>query len=199
MATPSGHEISRLLRAWSEGDETALERLAPLVEGELRRLARCYLAGERPGHLLQTTALLDEVYVRLLGWRPVQWQNRAHFLGVAARMMRRVLVDYARKRPHTSRGEARIVPVDDAFDVARERGADLIALDDALSALGEIDARKARIVELRYFGGLTVDETAEVVGVAPVTVMREWAKAKAWLFHELSRENGDAPAGMDRS
>lgn len=199
MATPSGHEISRLLRAWSEGDETALERLAPLVEGELRRLARCYLAGERPGHLLQTTALLDEVYVRLLGWRPVQWQNRAHFLGVAARMMRRVLVDYARKRPQTSRGEARIVPVDDALDVARERGADLIALDDALWALGEIDARKARIVELRYFGGLTVDETAEVVGVAPVTVMREWAKAKAWLFHELSRENGDAPAGMDRS
>lgn len=187
MATLSSDDLSRLLRAWSDGDEAALERLAPMVEAALRRLAERYMAGERPDHLLQATALVNEVYLRLVGWRPVRWQDRAHFFGVVARMMRRILVDYARKRPRTSRGDARHVPLEDAVALARGRGADLVALDEALAALGQVDARKAQIVELRYFGGLTVEETAELLDVAPVTVMREWARAKAWLYLELSR------------
>ena len=184
---PSSHELSQLLRAWSGGDEEALDRLAPEVEAELRRLARRYMAGERPEHLLQTTALVNEAYIRLIDWRSVEWQSRAHFFGVAARMMRRILVDYARKQPHTARGAVHHVPIDDALSIARERCADLVALDDALQSLAELDERKSQIVELRYFGGLTVEETAEVMGLSPATVMREWAKAKAWLYRELNR------------
>ncbi len=188
MTRPSSQDLSQLLRAWGEGDEAALDRIVPIVEGELRRLAHHYLTRERPEHLLQTTALVNEAYVRLIDWSAVEWRNRAHFFGVAAGMMRRILVDYARKRPRTDLGDAAHVPLDDALSIARERCADLVALDDALRALAEMDPRKARIVELRYFGGLSVEETAEVVGVSPGTVLREWSRAKAWLYRELSRE-----------
>ena len=187
MSKPAPHDLTELLLAWNGGDPAALERLAPLVEAELRRLARRYMGRERAGHVLQTTALINEAYLRLIDWRAVRWQNRAHFFAVSAQMMRRVLVDLARKRPRNARGEARQVSLEAALELAHEPGADLVALDEALKSLAERDARKSRIVELRFFGGLSVEETAEVLQVAPVTVMREWAKAKAWLYRELSR------------
>jgi len=189
MTAPSSHEITQWLIAWSDGDEAALERLIPLVEAELHRLARRYLAQERAGHTLQTTALVNEAYLRLIDWRAVSWQNRAHFFGVSANLMRRILVDFARRRPHLKRpGEARQVSLDEALEVSPERSADLVALDDALEALAALDPRKGQVVELRFFGGLSVAETAEVLQVSPVTVMREWNKAKAWLYYELSQK-----------
>src|SRR5262249_39934241 len=179
---PQLRETTQLLRAWSDGDPAALEKLIPLVDGELRRLAKRYLGGERRGHILQTTALVNEAFLRLVGWQDVSWQNRAHFFGVSAQVMRRVLVDYARRRPRVDRNvEARHVHLEEAVDLSPDRGRDVVALDDALKGLEQIDARKSKIVELRFFGGLSVEETAEVLKLSPATVMREWNKAKAWL------------------
>jgi RNA polymerase sigma factor (TIGR02999 family) len=184
-ASPEG--ITQLLLAWSEGDQTALEQLIPLVHAELRRLARSYMRRESPGHLLQTTALVNEAYLRLVDQRKVKWQNRAQFFGVSAQLMRRILVDFARARDNLKRGgKARQVSLDDALVVSQEREADLVALDDALTALAEIDPRQSQVVELRFFGGLSVEETAEVLKVSPETVMRDWKVAKLWLLRELS-------------
>ncbi|HEV8369833.1 MAG TPA: ECF-type sigma factor [Pyrinomonadaceae bacterium] len=188
MDEPGSHELTQLLVAWSDGDEAALNRLAPLVQSELHRLARRYMSREREDHLLQTSALINEAYVRLIDWKAVRWQNRAHFFGVAAQMMRRILVDFARQRPRADKdAEARHISLDAAMNVTNQKDADLLALDEALKGLAEIDERKSRIVELRFFGGLSVEETAEVMKVAPITIMREWSKAKAWLYRELSR------------
>jgi RNA polymerase sigma factor (TIGR02999 family) len=188
MDAPAPEELTELLVAWCEGDGSALERLAPLVESELRRLASHYMRRERGDHLMQTSALINEAYLRLIDWKAARWQNRAHFFGVAAQMMRRILVDFARKRPRVAPGaEARRVSLDQALTVAAENDPDLLALDDALKVLARVDERKSRVVELRFFGGLSVEETAEVLGVSPVTVMREWDKARAWLYRELSR------------
>jgi RNA polymerase sigma factor (TIGR02999 family) len=187
MAQKPGHEVTQLLQAWSGGDEDALARLAPVVEAELHRLARHYMRGERLNHTLQPTALVNEAFVRLIDWKNVEWKNRAHFFGVSAQIMRRILVDFARRRPHQKTlGDVRKVTLDDAPEIALDRSSDLVALDDALQALEKLDPRKSRIVELRYFGGLSVEETAEVIGVAAITVMREWSKARAWLYKELS-------------
>jgi RNA polymerase sigma factor (TIGR02999 family) len=187
MPETSTHEVTRLLKAWSGGDSDALARLAPLVEAELHRLARRYMRGERVNHTLQPTALVNEAFVRLIDWKNVDWQNRAHFFGVSAQIMRRILVDFARRRPHQKKlGDVRAVSLDDVPEIALDRTQDLVAIDDALQALHKLDPRKSRIVEMRFFGGLSVEETAEVIGVAPITVMREWSKARAWLYKELS-------------
>jgi RNA polymerase sigma factor (TIGR02999 family) len=183
--------VTQLLAAWSDGDEEALEKLAPLVESELHRLARRYLRQERPGHTLQATALVNEAFLKLIDWKNVRWQNRAHFFGVSAGLMRRILVDYARRRNFAKRGGGAMkVSLDEAAVLSEERGTDLVALDDALTSLAAFDERKARIVELRFFGGLSVEETAEVLSISPRTVMREWSMAQAWLYRELSREDG---------
>jgi len=187
MSSPSRPEITGLLLAWRQGDSSALEKLVPLVEAELHRLAHRYLAQERPGHTLQTTALVNEAYLRLMDWKNVQWQDRAHFVGVAARLMRYILVGYARRQPHRKVG-AQQVSLDQALEISHGRSADLVAIDDALKALAAFDVRKSQIVELRFFGGLSVEETAEVLDVAPITVMREWNKAKAWLYDELANK-----------
>ena len=188
MPPQTPQEVTLLLQAWRDGDKNALEELVPKVRAELHRLARHYMKQERPGHLLQTTALVNEAYMRLIDWKNITWQNRAHFFGVSAQLMRRILVDMARSRPRAHHGgDAHVTVLDEAFVVSPKRGTDLVALDDALTALAEIDPRKSQIVELRFFGGLSVEETAEVLGVAPITVMREWNKAKAWLYRELKR------------
>jgi RNA polymerase sigma factor (TIGR02999 family) len=187
MGALESNELTQLLVAWSDGDEAALDQLAPMVQSELRRLASHYMRKERGDHLLQTSALINEAYVRLIDWKSVRWQNRAHFFGVAAQMMRRILVDFARQRPRVEKeAEARHISLDYALTVSNEKDADLLALDEALGGLAKIDERKCRIVELRFFAGLSVDETAEVMRLAPITVMREWNKAKAWLYRELS-------------
>lgn len=187
MNSTDTENLTELLAAWSDGDELALERLAPLVHAELHRLARNYMHRERENHVLQTSALINEAYLRLIDWKAVKWQNRAHFFGVAASMMRRILVDFARQRPRGQSGrDAEFILIDEALTVAADKDDDLIALDEALQALAQFDERKARIVELRFFGGLTVDETAEILQIAPITVMREWQKARAWLYCELS-------------
>ena len=192
MPTPFPKEITQLLVAWGEGDESALADLTPLVYEELHRLAHCYMGGERPGHAMQTTALINEAYVRLIDWKNVRWQNRAHFYGVSAQLMRRILVDFARSRGYLKRGGgARAVTLDDAAVVADDQGADLVALDEALSSLAELDARQSRVVELRFFGGLSVEETAEVLKVSPGTVRRDWSLARAWLHRELSNSVTD--------
>ena len=191
MATPSAHEVTELLQAWSAGDREALERLTPIVQAELHRIAKRYISRERPGHTLQTTALVNEAYVRLIDWKNVRWQNRAHFFGVSAQLMRRILVDFARRRPHLKNVEIRHVAIDEAFVVPAQRDADLVALDEALTALAEIDERKARIVELRFFGGLSFEEAAEVMNLSKITIVREWNKAKVWLYRELSLKAGD--------
>ncbi|MFN0122533.1 MAG: sigma-70 family RNA polymerase sigma factor [Blastocatellia bacterium] len=186
---PSAEEISELLIAWGHGDRAALDQLMPLVYDELRRLAHRYLGRERIGHTLQTSALVNEVYLKLVNERAMQWQNRAHFFAVASHLMRIILVDYARSRNYAKRGGgARRVSFDEALAVSDERMTELIALDDALCALAALDERKSRVAELRFFGGLSVEETAEAVKVSPVTVMREWRLAKAWLHRELSRQ-----------
>ena len=186
---PSNPQVTMLLQAWRGGDSKALDQLLPLVRTEIHRLAGRYLKRERPGHLLQTTALVNEAYLRLIDWKGVSWQNRAHFLGVAAQLMRHILVDFARKRPLVDGAQEAVhVSLNEALHLAPEKSAEVIAVDDALRALAHFDPRKSQIVELRYFGGLTVEETAEVLGVAPITVIREWNKAKAWLYRELSKK-----------
>ena len=189
-ATPN---ITGLLVAWGQGDRAALETLVPLVQQELHRVAARQMASERPGHLLQATALVNEVYVRLVDWKNVQWQNRAHFFGVAAGIMRRILVDTARARDRAKRGgEAIQVSLDEVPDVAAgARTHDLVALDDALKVLETLNSREGQVVELRFFGGLSLEETAEVLKVSVGTVRRDWSLARAWLFRELS--------GTDRS
>ena len=192
VTVPSSHEVTLLLQAWTAGDRSALDKLTPLVEAELRRLARHYLAQERPEHTLQTTALINEAWLRLIDWKRVSWQNRAHFFGVSARLMRYVLVDFARTRKQQKRGgRAPHVSLDEAAGVSADRGDDLVALDDALRGLAKYDARKCQIVEMRFFGGLSVNETAEAMGLSPITVIREWNKAKAWLYQELNPEPCD--------
>jgi len=192
MAISSPQEVTQLLLAWSNGDQEALNRLIPLVEQELHRLAKRYMSREHPGHTLQTTALVNEAYLRLIDQRHVHWQNRAHFFAIAAQMMRRILVDHARRRQYVKRGgEAQHVSLDQAAVVAREQASNLVAVDEALTKLAALDQRKSHVVELRFFGGLSVEETAEVLKVSPLTVIREWKKAKAWLYYELSGEIDD--------
>ncbi|MBS1786488.1 MAG: sigma-70 family RNA polymerase sigma factor [Acidobacteria bacterium] len=189
MATTSQEQVTELLLAWGQGDESALERLVPMVYGELHRLAHRYLGGERQGHLLQTTALVNEVYLRLVDSRRVQWQNRAHFFAVSAQLMRRVLVDFARSRNYQKRGgDAVQVSLHEDLAGSTERGADLVALDDALTAMAKTDERASRVVELRFFGGLSIEETAEALKISQETVKRDWTWAKAWLLRELSGE-----------
>jgi RNA polymerase sigma-70 factor, ECF subfamily len=183
---PTTQPVTELLRAWGDGSEEALNALLPLVEAELRRLARRYMARERRGHTLQTTALVNEAFLRLTDARKVRWQDRAHFLGISARLMRRVLVDHARSRGYQKRGGgAHKVTLTDALAISPEPALDLIALDRALEGLAAVDARKARVVELRYFGGLSVEETAEVLHMSADTIKRDWRLAKLWLLHEL--------------
>ena len=182
---PSG-EATALLGAWAGGDSAALDRLLPLVESELRLLAHRYLRRERPNHTLQTTALVNEAYLRLVDQRSARWQNRSHFFGIAARLMRRILVDHARRLAFAKRGGGAVhLSLDETFDMAEERASELIALDDALEALAGVDERKRQLVELRYFGGLSVEETGEVLGLHPDSVTREWRRAKAFLRREM--------------
>ena len=188
MSQPAPNEISELLVAWGGGDESALDRLMPLVYGELRRLAHRYMSHERPGHTLQTTALVNEAYLRLVNWREARWQNRAHFFAVSAQMMRRILVDFARDNQASKRGgDAPQVSLSQASDFTVERGADLVALDEALTALAEVDRRKSQVVEMRFFGGLSIKEVAEVLKVSEETVLRDWRLAKVWLLRELDK------------
>ena len=187
----SADDVSRLLQAWTAGDERALDALTPVVYVELRRLARRYMRGERPDHSLQTTALIHEAYIRLVDYRRMRWQNRAHFFAVSAQLMRRILVDHAR-RHNLKRGRGfNQISLADAALLGEERGTDLVALDDAMTALARVDARKVRVVELRFFGGLTVDETARVLNVSPITVRRDWSSARVWLYRELTRRTDD--------
>jgi len=186
-AQGESQEVTRLLLAWNDGDEGALEKLVPLVYGELRRLAKRQMWGEHPDHTLQTTALINEAYIKLVDLRNVHWQNRAHFFALCARLMRRILVDFARSRHYAKRGGgAQRISLDESLVVSPAHSTDLVAVDDALKALAKVDARKAQMVELRFFGGLTVEETAEVLKVSPETVQRDWKLAKAWLLRELS-------------
>jgi RNA polymerase sigma factor (TIGR02999 family) len=188
MGAPSQKQITQMLVDWGNGDQAALEKLTPLVYDELHRLARRYMGRERPGHTLQTSALVNEAYIRLIDWKDIQWQNRAHFFAVSAQLMRRILVDFARSRNYAKRGgAARNVSLDEAMVVSREKGADLVALDDALDSLARLNERQSRVVELRFFGGLELDEIAEVIKVSVGTVRRDWSLARAWLHRELSR------------
>ena len=192
MSAPSTQEVTEMLVAWSNGDESALERLIPLVHDELHRLAHRYMNQERPGHMLQTTALVNEAYLRLVDSSHVRWQNRAHFFAVSAKLMRRILVDFARSRNYLKRGGNAVqVSLDKVFAIMPEQDPDVVALDEALNALAAIDERKSRVVELRFFGGLNIEETAEVLNVSPDTVMRDWRLAKVWLLRELSAEKPD--------
>ena len=184
-------DVSAILRAWSDGDQRALDRLTPIVYDELRRLARRYMRRERPGHSLQTSALVNEAYMRLVDYKRMQWQNRAHFFAVSAQLMRRILVDHARRRNLKRGGGVPHVSLDDAAVVTGEAATDLVALDDAMNALARLDPRKVQVVEMRFFGGLSVEETAAVLKVSPVTVMRDWSSAKAWLYRELTGGTGD--------
>jgi RNA polymerase sigma factor (TIGR02999 family) len=179
-------QVGELLRAWSDGDASALERLTPIVYDELHRLARRYMRGERPGHSLQTTALVNEAYMRLVDYERMQWQNRAHFFAVSAQVMRRILVEHARRHNLKRGGGVPHVSLEEAAQVGGGRAADLVALDDAMNTLAQLDPRKAQVVEMRFFGGLDVDETADVLKVSPATVMRDWSTAKAWLYRELA-------------
>jgi RNA polymerase sigma factor (TIGR02999 family) len=189
MTPPHTQEVTQLLVKLSAGDRSALDDLLPLVYDELRRLADRYLRRERSDHTLQATALVNEAYLRLVD-QNVPWQNRAHFFGVAAEMMRRILVDHARSHQAQKRGSGGIkLSLDDALNMSDERASDLIALDEALSALAEFDPQKSRIVELRFFAGLSIEETAKVLGIGTATVIRQWKMAKAWLYHEVSKEN----------
>ena len=186
--SPGSTDITRLLIDWRGGAQAALEQLIPLVHEELRRLARRHMVHERAGHTLQATALVNEAFVRLIDVRQVKWQDRAHFFAMSSRLMRRILVDFARSKGYQKRGGgAQKVSFDEALVVATEPGQDLVALDDALNALAAFDARKAQVVEMRFFGGLSVEETAEALKVSVDTVMRDWKLAKAWLLRELKQ------------
>ena len=181
-------DITELLLAWNQGDEQALQQLMPLVQHELHRLAHRYIGGERPDHTLQTTALVNEAYLRLVDSSRVRWQNRAHFFAVSAQLMRRILVDFARARQKLRRrGDLVHLSLDEALVISREPSAELIALDDAMQTLAVFDERKSKVVELRFFGGLSVEETAEVLSVSPITVIRDWGLAKVWLLRELDK------------
>lgn len=187
--SPSTGEVTQLLVAWGDGSQAALDKLIPLVHEELRQLAHRYMKRERPGHTLQTSALVDEAYLKLIDQKRVHWKNRAHFFAISAQLMRRILVDHARSHNYAKRGGGvGKVSLDDAMIVSPERGSDLVALDEALTRLAEIDPRKSEIVEMRFFGGLSVEETAEALKLSPRTVMREWSMAKAWLYRALSHE-----------
>ena len=186
--TIAPHQVTRLLQEWNDGDEGALEQLMPLVHNELHRLAHQHMRSEGPGHILQTSALINEAYLRLVDQPQIRWENRNHFFGIAARLMRRILVDDARKRNSAKRGGSLIqVPLDEAAGLAQEQSANVTALDEALQRLETIDARQGRIVELRFFGGLSIEETANVLQVSPGTVMRDWTFARAWLRNEMTR------------
>ena len=185
---PSTNEVTQLLVAWGNGDQTALDQLMPLVYAELHRLAHRHIKKERPGHTLQTSALLNEAFLRLVDQRDVRWQSRAQFFGIAAQMMRRILVDHARAKGRAKRGGSDIrVSLDDANMIAKGADLDVIAIDEALERLAKIDEQQSRIVELRFFSGLTVEETAEVLKISPATVKRDWSMAKAWLHREITR------------
>ena len=189
--SPDLHRITGLLRAWGDGREAALQELMPLVHAELRKLARHFLAGERDGHTLQPTALVNEAYLRLIDVRQVRWQDRAHFFAMSARLMRRILIDAARAKRYQKRGGGMsLVTFDEAVAASPMRDVELVALDDALTALAAENVRKAQVVELRFFGGLTVEETAEALGISPETVMRDWKLARAWLLRELGSQVG---------
>ncbi len=190
MSVPDDHEVTSLLQAWSAGDERALDKLAPLVYQELHRTAHRYMDREHSGHTLQTTALINEVYLRLVNARKVDWQGRAHFYAICARMMRRVLTDFARSRRYIKRGgDAVHLSFDEALFLGREDDPDIVELDEALNVLAGMDPRKTQVVELRFFGGFSVEETAKVLGVSVETVHRDWKFAKVWLLRELSKEN----------
>jgi RNA polymerase sigma factor (TIGR02999 family) len=195
--SPSGTDVSVLLRAWSGGDQTALERLTPIVYRELHRLAGRYMRRERPGHSLQTTALVNEAYMRLVGYTRMRWQDRAHFFAVAAQVMRRILVEHARRHNLKRGGDVPHVALDEAALVGADADVDLVALDDAMTALARVDPRKMQVVEMRFFGGLSVEETAEVLGISPVTVKRDWRMAKAWLYRELADGTTDGPRTLE--
>jgi RNA polymerase sigma factor (TIGR02999 family) len=187
--TPAPHELTRLLVAWGEGDQSALDKLLPLVYDELHRMAHRYMAQERPEHTLQTSALVNEAYVRLIDQKNVHWQNRAQFFGIAATSMRRILVGYARRRKRVKRGAGAFqISLDEAAILSDERASEMVALDEALENLAAVDQRKSQVVELRFFGGLSIDETAEVLQVSPGTVMRDWTLAKAWLRREITAD-----------
>ena len=193
MPAPDSHEVTQLLLAWSDGDKTALDQLMPLVYGELRRLAKSHMRRERPGHTIQTTALIHEAYLRLIDADQVRVENRRSFFGVAARLMRQVLVDLARERHSQKRGGAAIqVSFDEALVISKQPDEGLLALDEALHALAQIDARKSQMVELRFFGGLSVEETAEALDVSVETVHRDWRLAKSWLLRRLREEKSNA-------
>src|SRR5438045_7434182 len=180
VVTPSSGEVSKLLRAWTDGDRGALDRLTPIVYDELHRLAQRYMKRERPGHSLQTSALVNEAYLRLVNYKRMRWQNRAHFFAVSAQLMRRILVEHARRHNLKRGGGVQHVSLEAAAMVGGNRAADLVALDDAMNTLAQLDSRKAQVVEMRFFGGLSVDQTADVLKVSPATVMRDWSTAKAW-------------------
>jgi RNA polymerase sigma factor (TIGR02999 family) len=192
---PPPHDVTALLVAWGDGDESALARLVPIVHDELHRIARACMAGERGGHILEATALVNEAYLRLVGTQHMNWRNRAHFLAMAARLMRRVLVDFARSNQFVKRGGGAVnVSLAPDLAICVQPGRDLVALNDALDALANVDERKSQVIEMRFFGGLSVKETAEALDVSVETVMRDWKLAKAWLLRQL-RDTGAEPAG----
>jgi RNA polymerase sigma factor (TIGR02999 family) len=187
MVPPSTHDVTHLLKAWSTGDEQALEKLTPLVYDQLHHIAQRCMAGERSGHTLQTTALVNEVYLQLVDCQKIYWKDLAHFFAVSAQLMRRILVDFARSRGYQKRGGgAPQMSLDEVVSVSNEPDTNLVALDDALKGLAALDGRKSKVIELRFFGGLSIDETAEVLRVSPDTVVRDWKLAKVWLLRELS-------------
>ena len=189
MTTLLSHEVTQLLVDWSNGDQAALDQLIPLVHDELRRMAHHYMARENPDHTLQTTALVNDAYLRLIDQKRTNWQNRAQFFGIAAQLMRRILVDHARSHAYAKRGGGAIqVPLNEGALLSPQRAADVLALDEALNQLATVDPRKCQIVELRYFGGFTVEEAAALLGVSEGTVMRDWSLAKAWLRREIGKE-----------
>jgi len=200
---PTVGDISTLLRAWSGGDHGALDKLTPVVYGELHRLARRYMQGERPGHSLQTTALVNEAYMRLVGYERMQWQNRAHFFAVSAQLMRRILVEHARRHNLKRGGGVQHFSLDEAALVGggqdSDRDTDIVALDDAMNKLAQLDPRKVQVVEMRFFGGLNVEETAEVLKVSAVTVKRDWRAARAWLYRELTGGTTDGLRTLETS
>ena len=192
-------EVSSLLRAWGDGDQGALEKLTPIVYDELRRLARRHMKGERPGHSLQTTELANEAYMRLVDYKRMKWQNRAHFFAVSSQLMRRILVDHARRHNLKRGGGVQHVSLEQASVLVTDEDTDLVALDNALNALARIDPRKVQVVEMRFFGGLSVEEIAEVLKVSTVTVKRDWSTARTWLYRELTGVNTDAPGPLETS
>jgi RNA polymerase sigma factor (TIGR02999 family) len=196
-ATPTLEDVSQLLRAWSEGDQSALGRLTPIVYDELHRLAHRYMKGERLGHSLQTTALVNEAYMRLVDYKRIQWQDRAHFFAVSAQLMRRILVERARRHNLKRGAGAQHVSLEEASIVVGGRDKDLVALDDAMNALARLDPRKVQVVEMRFFGGLSVDEIAEVLKISPVTVRRDWSTAKVWLYGAMTGRIGDGFASVE--